>query len=569
MISISISSLTASDGSEIAIPERGLVLLVGPNNVGKSQVLRDITGLVNDPQGHSKALTQLALEKPISDESLIDWFRQHLRQLKSDLSGSIYQVPGWGNVPLDQISSQWNQPGLNFFTSMFLFHADGNSRLGAGNSQPSFAPATETPASPLQLAYVSPEIEKKLDAMVRKAFGTGVLVDRYNGSILTLRVGDAPTFDHENGLPTASYLQELSELPRLEDQGDGMRSYVGLALFLAAGDHQIFLIDEPEAFLHPPQARQLGRVLADLASDQQVFVATHSSSVVQGALESSVETTVLRMTRSTNINHVSYLGSTDVRSLWADSLLRYSNVLDGLFHDVVVLCEGDADCRFYQAVLDELAEEDAGSNVRTPEYLFTQCGGKSRFASVLRTLKSVAVPVIVVTDFDFLREPNSVKKVVDLQGGDFTDFETELNLLNSALVSDSKPLRKLSLRDDFLDKLDSLTGETLSDKDAEALRRVIRSESGWDKCKRAGIAAVPAGNAAVAAQNLLNKLSKLRIMVVPVGELERFETTVGGHGPGWVAEVLERGVHRDPGRDARDFVNAIRSAGQRAQDRAP
>lgn len=75
-----------------------------------------------------------------------------------------------------------------------------------------------------------------------------------------------------------------------------------------------------------------------------------------------------------------------MKKLWADPLLRYSNVLDGLFHDAVVLCEGDADCRYYSAVLDQLPStgEDQ-ANTREPQYLFTHSGGKARMPSVVIT----------------------------------------------------------------------------------------------------------------------------------------------------------------------------------------
>ncbi|MEV0989569.1 hypothetical protein [Streptomyces sp. NPDC049949] len=32
--------------------------------------------------------------------------------------------------------------------------------------------------------------------------------------------------------------------------------------------------------------------------------------------------------------------------------LRYSNIISGLFHDGVVLCESEGDCQFYAASFD-------------------------------------------------------------------------------------------------------------------------------------------------------------------------------------------------------------------------
>lgn len=41
--SIVVQSLTISDGTVVELPNNGVVLIVGPNNSGKSQALRDIS----------------------------------------------------------------------------------------------------------------------------------------------------------------------------------------------------------------------------------------------------------------------------------------------------------------------------------------------------------------------------------------------------------------------------------------------------------------------------------------------------------------------------------------------
>ncbi len=61
---------------------------------------------------------------------------------------------------------------------------------------------------------------------------------------------------------------------------------------------------------------------------------------------------------------------------------------------------------------------------------------------------------------------------------------------------------------------------------------------------------------------LLRRLSEKQILLVPVGELERFVTSVGGHGPAWVAQVLEQGLHCKPSDEARKFVVRIRQAAE-------
>jgi hypothetical protein len=56
----------------------------------------------------------------------------------------------------------------------------------------------------------------------------------------------------------------------------------------------------------------------------------------------------------------------------------------------------------------------------------------------------------------------------------------------------------------------------------------------------------------------------LGVLVVPVGELERFVQDVPGHGPAWVTAVLENNLHKSPGPEATDFVTKLRTAARAA-----
>ena len=557
MVQVRVTRVQYSDGREVDIPAEGVVLLVGPNNAGKSQALKDLANLAREPQYNGRVLTSVDYEKE-AVATIGEWVASRVPQITRD-GVDRYQIEGWGEVTSRDIEAQWNQQNLNVLTSLFIFHADGTTRLSAGDSQSNLDFSSAIPSHPVQRAYLDSVIEEEIDRESRGAFGLGVTVDRYAGSVISLRLGEPPLFQHEKGRPKGEYLAALKELPRLEEQGDGVRSYLGLVLHLAAGRHQILLIDEPEAFLHPPQARRLGSVLADKARAQQVFIATHSNDVLQGALEGGASVTIIRVTRDGNTNHPAVLPDSAVKTLWSDPLLRYSNVLDGLFHDAVVLCESDADCRYYSAVLDHLStSEDQQIVGREAQLLFTHCGGKARMSSVVDALRAVSVPVIVVADFDVLRNPTDVERIVCSLGGDFAKYEADLKRVGSALTSDEKPLRKLTLKDELNRQLDALPNEVLSRQEVESVRALMKAESGWDKAKRSGLQAVPQGDAYRACERLLAGLREIGLCVVPVGELERFAPSVAGHGPSWVSAVLEQKLHESPGHDAVEFVKGIR-----------
>jgi hypothetical protein len=547
-----VTDVTFSDGSEIAIPKDGIVLLVGPNNVGKSRALRDMSEMAQSPVSPGTTIKDIKFQVYNLGE-LADWMRQSLPRYKRD-GQDVYQVQDQ-RVGLQDLQERAEGHGLRFLAPNLVLYADGSTRLHAGHSTATINFDTDEFRHPLHRLHQNLQLEKELDARSREALQTGVVLDRWKGSLLTLLIGEKPADDFTEGVPSDAYRDKLKELKPLEDHGDGIKAYLGLLLTVIAGRQQIILIDEPEAFLHPPQSRRLGRVLAERAMSLQVIVATHSSDFLRGALEGSGPTTIIRITREGNVNHAAALRDSDVAKLWADPLLRYSNILDGLFHDAVILCESDSDCRYYQAVLDALG--GAGLDL-----LFTHCSTKDRFPKIIDALDAVRVPVVAVSDFDVLRDEAKLRQIVASLGGDFGTIARDLAVVRSGLAS-QRPLLKLNLIAELNRRLRELPDQ-INEKQAHDLRGVVKAESGWDMAKRAGIEALPQGDSADAGRRLLDRLKDIGLLVVPVGELERFAPEVSGHGPPWVVEVLERGLHKSPSDKAKSFVEMIRDAANAA-----
>lgn len=556
MLKFRFKTLTVSDGTSIPVPDSGVTIFVGPNNAGKSQSLKDLIGHMRSGPGYiGKTITGMESSKEGEYEDALAWARENLSRVVRDGIPRT-SVHGWGEVQDSDFASQWGgHSHLNVLTDTFILHADGTTRLTAGNAQQNLDFRTQFPTHPIQRASRDPRLEKDFSAVGKAAFGLEVTVDRYAGSVVPLRLGPRPPFEHDEGVPTLAYLDALASLPQLEEQGDGVKSFLGLMTQLIAGTHQVILVDEPEAFLHPPQARLLGRLLAQRAADQQVFIATHSADILQGALEAGSPVTIIRLTRDGGVNRAAVLSHKALEELWADPLLRYSDVLDGLFHDAVILCESDSDCRYYAAVRDHLFPEGEGLTRRT-ELLFTHCGGKGRLPVVIRALRAVRVPVIVIPDFDILRDEGDVKRTVEALEEDWSSLAKERGILAGALASETKPLRKTATKDALLEALDRAE-EVLTTSDVDALRAILKVETGWDKVKRAGISGVPQGGPFSATEKLLTALQSYGVLVVPVGELERFVPSVGGHGPGWVNEVLAQRLHASPSVEAKSFVTLI------------
>lgn len=187
-------------------------------------------------------------------------------------------------------------------------------------------------------------LRRELCDRVRLAFGTPVSINRAAQS-LQLLIGEPA--DNLGLPPNRDVLDDLLSRPPLDNAnaGDGIRSFAGALMRFGSNRENLYLIDEPEAFLHPPQARMMGRAIAQMTPpNSQVFVATHSADIVEGILNavSQRDVATLRLSRSFNgTRGAASVSLTEaVETLWADPLVRASCALDGLFTTATVVCEG-------------------------------------------------------------------------------------------------------------------------------------------------------------------------------------------------------------------------------------
>jgi hypothetical protein len=491
----------------------------------------------------------------MDENGLTDWLREHAHVFTRE-DGEVRIVrPKSGEGSISIVQSWSGGPPFHNLAGFLTLLANTESRLSMAGSVGAFDMLTQHPTDPLQELYANEALEKRLSDAVERAFNTPVSVNRVSGSQIHLHMGK-PDPALPSTLTDLKYREALAALPLVQNEGDGVRSYIGLLLTITATRYPLVLIDEPEAFLHPPQARQLGRELARLRDDEtQLIVATHSADFLQGALDAPGDTkvTVVRLVRDGSVNRASTLGTEALRTLWSDPILRYSSLLDGLFHKGVVLCESDSDCRFYQATLDAtLAREERPAH----DLLFTHTGGKDRLPTAIAALRAVDVDVRVVADFDVIAGEALLKRIVERLDGDWSTIERDWKVVHSSIGGLTSNPSMVAVRENMDKTLGEISSDTLTREAAKRLRAVSKLDDGWSRAKSGGVAVVPQGDAASACARLLEALQKLGLYVVPVGELERWGTTVGGHGPDWVAAALEKGIHEDAGPHA-DFVRRL------------
>ena len=510
--------ITFNDGTQLQLERDSIIVFTGANNSGKSQVLKDAEMCLNSSDASPTIIIKEAefdFCGTIDEESFLK--ERFARNKQGE-----YQLLEVGNsFRVDALQSYWSQHRCyNGLHTLFIKRLSTELRLTSSNA---LNRASQPEKSPIYKMNKSESLAQEISNYFRQAFGVDLVVNRSDMQKIPLHVGQAPDKTAYTIANQDDYYNLVSELPKLQDQGDGMRSFASILLDTFTSEHTITLIDEPEAFLHPPQARLLGKMLAqNNPSSRQLIISTHSEDFLQGLLDADCDNvTVIRINRVNDVNKMNILQNNEIKKLWSNPILRYSNILSGLFHEKVVVCESDYDCLFYQAIVNAIDEHKGDAAV---DILFTHCGGKSRAKDVVSALRAVNVPVIAVCDFDLLNASQNFRPLIEAVDLDWS----------SILSAGMKTI------------YDEMNAKSSSGTDA------------WGQIKKIGKTGFT--GASPAAYEKVEQMCKTAgLFIVPVGEMECFDKTINKEKKEWVYHILENyDLATEPKLDeARKFVQAI------------
>ncbi len=508
-----------NDETPLELNHSSIVVFTGANNSGKSQVLKDIENGLNKQYPFSTVVAQNLEYEYCGDIYDPTFFNSRFfRNEHGD-----YQTFESSDHSFDKASIKhwWDIHELYAnLHKLFIRRLCTELRLTASNA---LQRSMEPERHPIYKLNQSETLSQKISDYFHQAFGVDLIVNRNDMQYVPLHVGQAPdktafTIDRQD-----EYYSQVAKIPKLQEQGDGMRSFASILLDTFTSEYSITLIDEPEAFLHPPQARMLGKMLAkNNPNNRQLFISTHSEDFLQGLLDADNENvTVIRINRDGDLNRMSVLNNSEIKQLWSNPILRYSNILSGLFHEKVVVCESDYDCLFYQAVMMAVYEQ---KEEIAPDILFTHCGGKSRAKDITKALRAVNVPVVSICDFDLLNSSQNFKPLSESLGAEWNVLLAE------------------GMRTIF----DSMNAKNSAGINA------------WEQIKKIGKAGFT-GNEPAAYEKVEGICKSIGLFVVPVGEMEGFVKTINKEKKEWVYEVVEKyDLATDPKlEDARRFMEDI------------
>ena len=558
MYRFKLTNITLNDSRQLEptqLEPTEINVFVGPNNAGKSRVLKDILSLIIDPAkprvlahyiGHTLPANLQELRDSYDVERQLDgdyWGRRTLHPSLVEEAHHGLLGPSW---PKAYEFGEEIQPatfrqmyGMDMVTYLSTEH-----RLQLVKETRSADHAYQR-ANLLQALYASPkEVEQQVRHIVKDAFGREIALDFTVPQKLLLRVGDS--FDSLPPDPRDAR-GVLTMANKLDEQGDGIRSFVGIVVALMCIKRDLILVDEPEAFLHPPQAFAIGAYLSQQANqNRQLVIATHSTDILRGILSSKKRrVTVIRVDRTGDNATFNKLNPAELTRLISDPLLSSSRVLDGLFYPGAVVVEGDSDARFFQATSKKLAE-----NV---DLHFVNADNKQTIPSILKIYRDLGVRCAGIVDFDALNKGDEFEKQlagIGLKDAELSQARTLRAEIASSLVVDSPAKRQLRMKEGILRILDQLSSSDArtqieEEKRLSGLENRLRelSEDGkpWRDAKRRGVEALP-DDAQSKFYALAEVCAKHGLFIIPTGEIESMLTGYGvdytTDKKGWILRAL-------------------------------
>ena len=357
--------------------------------------------------------------------------------------------------------------------------------------------------------------QEQLSSEIAATFGKGIWSDASNGANLVLRVCDVQRPSPNDRLSVT----KMSKHRTIETEGDGLKSYAAICIALLLGRRPICLIDEPELCLHPPQAYSLGAFIGEHGASEETatYVATHSSQILRGIIQSNSKVDIIRLTRRCGAFSARRIPSQQLVTALKKPTLRAESVLDGIFSDSVIIVEADSDRLVYQTTLETLKGEISLS------VHFSTSGGAGGISDICAFYRQLGIPVAVIADLDVITDDAVFKKIVH----PLTDEDSSVSLVDLArkITCEIMKLTPAVQPEDYKRQLQNILtlGANWENGDDLKIKKCLRELSNrldrGRKIKNGGINTLPEHIAKSLAE-LLDALKKIGLFLVPVGELE-------------------------------------------------
>ncbi|WP_454713617.1 ATP-dependent nuclease [Caulobacter segnis] len=450
--------LDFTDSESLILPMQGVTIFVGPNNSGKSLVLRELEEIFVDQSERNRKIIG-SFEFDWGDD---EWF-------EGFISNAVAASPS--NVPVGEVQFSRLNPfggrdavgiGVQSLKNMRMAHnrnathvrwwlnmverwnvlrLDGRSRFQLTDDREG-GDLLSPPQNILAHLFVDDSSRDRVRKSIKEAFGVYFVIDPTQLGRLRIRLSSEAPLGDEQSLNVAARVFH-GKATHIKDASDGVQAFTGIITSVMSGDYRTVLIDEPEAFLHPPLARKLGRDLATLVGERggALLASTHSSDFLMGCVTAARSVRVVRLEYRDGKSRGKMVDPSRLEEILKRPLLRSANVVSALFHDGIVVTESDNDRVFYQEIYQRLTAGDDSA----PSILFVNAQNKQTAKDIIGPLREFGVPAVAIVDIDVVKDGGQVwtgwmgaAKIPELL---HLSLGQQRASLNSALVSTGKNMK--------------------------------------------------------------------------------------------------------------------------------
>ena len=496
---------SADGGANLSLGPGRVNLVVGPNNSGKSLLLRELRNiLVGGGGGNKRHIIRHTAWKPVALAN-VSGFTDLTLNADGTVTSATVQRSGGRGRGLDLRADKTNVDPANPLIDTDAicrqlaeaYNCDGRLKILTGSGSLDFEGSANDVLTRL---HRNQKLRSRWRNLVYEGVGIYPALSQTRGDI-KLRFSDIePNAAHETSSTIEAFHYFKGMLPP-ENVGDGVLAYAGLLAEVISTEKPIILIDEPELFLAPSLAKRLGATLASIAREREghFFCATHSADFLMGMIQAAPSATVLRIMREQGRSKAVCLDTQELHNLMRDPLVRSTEFLEALFHPSAIICEHDHDRAFYQEIawrLSESGEETCHSSKFIGVY------GKNVLHRVSGPLRKMHVPTAVVVDLDIIKNNAGLPR-----------------LLRECEITEGCEASMLTLRSQVAN---------------------AASESGID-LRQVGIHSLDKARKSDA-EKLIRDLAEHGVFLVDVGELERWLSYLGVQGktPRWLVEIFDK-----------------------------
>lgn len=415
-------------------PENNLLILVGHNNAGKSNIIRAIDFICGE--SWKKADT-------LEDHDFYLRDRKYDVRIKLTFDnghlGSFSSKEGWAKYTSHEGKKVWDDTAKSWVSAKEVYpctylaadrtldkHISFYDYTLIGRIRREFhrRAADQTDAIKAKYQEIS-DIYDQVDGFKKFKSDFSSFFDEMQADSPAKLSLDFKPFTPSNYFKNMQILaqdpSQLEQMLDLSELGEGSRNTVLLALLRSYAENfknasGILALEEPELFLHPQARRHLFKTLQKIArTGMQVIISTHSSSFLDTEFFDSIGQvfkvpdeeikgkthTQLRLVKKQELVDFCIATGVPKQKVNADSIVEYyktsSNVRanEGFFARLIILVEGDTE----ELALPEYLEQ-VGLDIDLQGISIISVCGKNQIPKFWRLFAQFNAPIIIMFDND-------------------------------------------------------------------------------------------------------------------------------------------------------------------------